>query len=172
MVIDSNHLKNILEYANRQIPLPISNKQQLLVVSSVDVSYYLDVFDQLQQHSKDAYWGLHYGAFLNLKALSVIYDISSVTSNLKQLFFIWKQYAKASFPLIAFQEEEGADYYSVYLKKSTIPLSHQVLDSILMFAYRELTTITNETITITLPYQDVEHYRTWFNTPIIQGTGI
>ncbi|MGH1338147.1 MAG: AraC family transcriptional regulator ligand-binding domain-containing protein [Aureispira sp.] len=172
MVIDSNHLKNILEYANcRQISLPTSIKEQPLVTASVEASYYLDIFHQLQQHSKDPYFGLHYGAFLSLKALAVIYDISLVTANLKQLFFIWKQYASASFPLISFQEEEGLDFYSMQLKRSAVSLSNQVLDSILMFAYRELKTITNQPITITLPYQEVEKYHTWFNTPIIQGTG-
>ncbi|MEO1449179.1 MAG: AraC family transcriptional regulator ligand-binding domain-containing protein [Bacteroidota bacterium] len=170
--MDIKHLENLQTYARcRNIGrgARLSDLQvQETALSPVD---YLGYFRRIWEESGDRYFGLHFGAFLNLEALHVVYDISLSVSTIRQLTLIWQNYARASFPLLRIKSFEESTGYKLVFEVDVVDKAvSQIMDAILMFSYRELAVITGlDSLNITFPYNDLREYRKWFDCPVSRG---
>ena len=171
--MDASHFDNLFEYA-RFRNLPDDNDSAYLTSGSaenIDPECYLVYFNTLVKKSEDPFFGLHFGAFLNLKALQVVFDISVAVSGIRQLALIWKNYAEASFPLLNVREVEKPGEYSLIFEASTdSQIAGQVMDSIIVIAFRELKLITGiKALSVSLPHEDLSEYGRWFECPLIKA---
>ncbi|MGD1841937.1 MAG: AraC family transcriptional regulator ligand-binding domain-containing protein [Thermonemataceae bacterium] len=139
--------------------------------NSIPADIYITYFDRFSKKSQDPFFGLHFGVFLNLRALQVLFDISLSVANVKQLAMIWKHYAKASFPLINISVAEKPSTYSlIFNVPSKIASASQLADAIIALAFRELKVITGiDTLSITLPYSNLTEYERWFEDLVNRG---
>ncbi|MEA1785462.1 AraC family transcriptional regulator ligand-binding domain-containing protein [Arenibacter sp. GZD96] len=108
--------------------------------NTVTINEYLNVFDALQKRVKDTNFGIHFGCYLNLKALGFIVQLSLNASSLEQAVFILQTYLQNTFPIVSLESEERNGKYilSLTAKIENEKLKHQVLDFVFCFIYREL----------------------------------
>jgi len=167
MKLLSDHLLNLKEYANCKGFNPIFDG--VIEGTYIETTPYLELYKDLLIKTKDEYFGLHFGFFLNLKALGSVYDISLTTTNIGQTIRLWSDYSDNNFPLVSFHSyvKENRFYLKLNSEIEDLTIRNQVLDTIFTFVFRELKLIIkNEYITIHLPYESSEIYSNWFDTKI------
>lgn len=169
MWIEQSHLENLRGYAacRKLGHIEVPNQP-----AGITAQTYLGYFQKVYERSQDACFGLHFGAFLGLKSLHVVFDISLAASSIQQLLLLWKSYAIASFPLITIEALEERDQYSLVFKSHLqSEVACQILDGIVAFAYRELKIVTGlDAISLALPYRQLSAYELWFDCPIAEGS--
>ncbi|MEM9981326.1 MAG: hypothetical protein AAF734_02445, partial [Bacteroidota bacterium] len=170
---DAAHLKNLFEYARCRnlLDKKVKSLPEIRLTNSVPANTYLTYFNHFLKKSQDPFFGLHFGVFLNLRALHILFDISLSVVNVKQLVMIWKHYAKASFPLIDISVAEKPSTYSlIFNVPSEVASASQLADAIIALAFRELRIITGiDTLSITLPYNTLTEYEQWFEGLVNRG---
>lgn len=147
MKIQASYIANLFEYAsykgiseqvlrNCLTEKDIDACNQNNTVTETD---YLNVFDALLQTSADESFGIHYGCYLNIKALGFIVEISLNASSIKQGVFILQNYLQNTFPLVRLEVEENKGEYILSLtsKIKNGKSRNQVLDFVFCFIYRE-----------------------------------
>jgi len=148
MKIQATYIANLFEYASYK---SISEEvlRNCLIEKGIDVcnqnntvteTDYLNVFDAIHKTSADENFGIHYGCYLNIKALGFIVQISLNASSIKQAVFILQNYLQNTFPLVSLEVEENKGKYILSLtsKIKNVKLRNQVLDFVFCFIYREL----------------------------------
>ncbi len=167
MKLLSDHLLNLIEYANcKGLNLTFTTVKK---GTYIDASTYLELYNNLVIKTKDEYFGLHLGFFLNLKALGSVYDISLATTNIGQTIKLWSDYSDSNFPLIKFYSytKDTRFYIELSTEIEDLTIRNQILDTILTFVYRELKLMINkEEIIIHLPYENAKIYNNWFEDEI------
>ena len=96
MRIQAPHIANLFNYAaykgisedGLRNCLADKNLDVCSVNNSVTVNEFLKVFQALMNLTSDKFFGLHYGCYLNIKALGFIAQLSLHTSNIQQAVFI------------------------------------------------------------------------------------
>ncbi len=171
--MDRVHLENLYEYAKyRHLPHDFKLSAPFKEGdNSIPPAIYLGQFQYLHEQSKDAHFGLHFGAFLSLQAMHIIFDISLTVSSIKQLVLLWKAYASASFPLLSMTTvEEEKKYHLVFNSVLHSQLEAQILDAVTIFAYKELKIIVGtDLMSVSIPSKKLEEYNLWFDCPVVEG---
>lgn len=178
MEIAAPHIGNLLEYASyRGIPeFSLRNclvNHQLDLCSSensVSESEFLNILSTISEKTSDKYLGLHYGCYLNLKALGFINQLSLNANNLEQAVFILQNYLQSTFPIVRLLTCNNHQNYILKLESEVESeiLRRHVLDITYCFIYRELCLMmpSNARPVLTLSNSDVNEYYLFLNSPI------
>ncbi|WP_373496627.1 AraC family transcriptional regulator ligand-binding domain-containing protein [Aquiflexum sp.] len=134
---------------------------------------FLQLFTGLSQFLSDPYFGLHYGAYLNVKALGFVTHVAQHAGTINQAVRILKEYLAHSFSIVKIIEVKQLDKYEISLDVDPIGTEEgkHLLDAIFAFVFRELKLITPEQYfpELVLPYNDLEHYELILNTTCRTG---
>ena len=167
MKLLSDHLLNLNEYALcKGFIFPIDSIKK---GTYIETATYLDFYKNLIFKMQDEYFGLHFGFFLNLKALGSVYDISLATTNIGQTINLWSDYSDNNFPIVKFNSyvKENRFYLELSSEIEDLHIRNHILDTIFTFVYRELKLmLKNEDITIHLPFENLDVYSKWFDDKI------
>lgn len=134
---------------------------------------YLNVFEALLKATGDNDFRIHFGCYLNIKALGFIVKLSLNSSSIEQAVFILQNYLQNTFPLVSLESEEIKGKY--ILKLTTIiedvALSNQVLDFVYCFIYRELKLmLSNDFIPILeVPKQNTTEFANFIEAELKKG---
>lgn len=181
MRIPALHIANLFAYGVYQrvsepllrtnlikIDLDVCNPQ-----STVAKSEFLAVFEALIDTTQDPYLGLHYGCYLNIKALGLISILSLNASSIEQAVVFLQKYLEQSFPLVSLLVKEDREMYTLQLACSIEDeiLKNHILDVVFCFLYRELTLMLREDFlpTLQLPYSEVDEYSNLLTPQIVKG---
>ncbi len=181
MKISAPHIANLLEYASYRgiseevLRNCLENKQLDVcnMENSVTENEFSKIFEELLALTKDNYFGLHYGCYLNIKALGFIAQLSLNASNIEQAVFILQNYFQSSFPLVSLKSELKKGQYLLKLEcniKNAL-LKSQILDIVYCFLYRELRImVANEFLPVLeLPYSRSSEYSAFLSSVIKRG---
>jgi len=167
MKLLSDHLLNLTEYA---LCKGYNNTfENIKKGTYIETVTYLDFYNDLFTKLKDDYFGLHFGFFLNLKALGSVYDISLATTNIGQTIKLWSDYSDDNFPIVKFNSyvKKNRFYLELSSEIEDLSIRSHILDTIFTFVFRELKLmIKNEDITIHLPYKKPDIYSKWYDCKI------
>ncbi len=181
MRIQALYLGNLFEYAKYQgvseemlrnylaeKDLDVCNQN-----NTVTINEYLNVFETLQKRVNDTNFGIHFGCYLNLKALGFIVELSLNVSSLEQAVFILQTYLQNTFPVVSLESEERKGKYilSLSAKIENEKLKQQVLDFVSCFIYRELKLmLSNDFIPITeVSDSNTSEFTYFLNTEVKNG---
>ncbi len=183
MKIAAPHLANLFFYASysgiKEEELRKHLLQKNLDVCNTDNTVsqeeFLKVLHELLLSTNDNYFGLHYGCYLNIKALGFITQLSLKASGIQQAVFILQNYFQNSFPLVSLSVFEKSNTYTIEIK-STVQdknLRSQILDISFVFLYRELKLMfSSEYLPILqMPYSINSEYSNFMNAEIKKGNG-
>lgn len=148
MKIQIPYVANLFEYASYK---GISEEvlRNYLIDKDIDVcnpettvtdTEYLTIFEYLLKTTADDNFGIHYGCYLNIKAMGFIVQLSLNASSIEQAVFILQSYLQNTFPLVSIQTTEKNGKYTLGLTSEikNEKLKSHVLDFVFCFIYREL----------------------------------
>lgn len=180
-MVSANQIGNLIEYTRfygideAALTEPISNK-------SVDVcspqqkitsEEFLKIYDNAFQNCKDEYFGLHYGFFLNLRALGFISQITLSSTSIDQAIFILQQYFINAFPIVHLNtfEEKNKLILELNCDISNLELKKHLLDTVFCFIYREIKLMIPDGsfIELKLPRKDLSIYEEYFKIKLKKG---
>ncbi len=167
MKLLSDHLLNLKEYALCKGFISPFDKIEKGIY--IETAIYIDFYKDLVFKIQDEYFGLHFGFFLNLKALGSVYNISLATTNIGQTINLWSDYSDNNFPIVKFKSyvKENRFYLELSSEIEDLNIRNHILDTIFTFVYRELKLmLKNEAITIHLPFKNLDIYSKWFDATI------
>jgi len=123
--------------------------------------------------TKDAQLGLHYGCYLNIKALGFIVQLSLNASSIEQAVWVLQEYLASTFPLVSLSARENNGFYLVQLETTITEenLKMHLLDTVFCFIYRELKLMVDDALLpeIQLPYSNLDAYSNLLNTSVQTG---
>lgn len=181
MHIQATYLANLFEYASFK---GISEKslRDFLSDKNLDVCYqnnsvtrneYIKIFEYLLETTSDKNFGIHYGCYLNLKALGFVVQLSLNSSSIEQAVYIVQQYLQTTFPLVQLESEKRNEEYILELT-STIEnenIRSQVLDFVYCFLFRELKLMIPEAFipTMEVDNSNLAEFAHFLNVEIRKG---
>lgn len=181
MKIQAPHVANLFNYASFK-GIPESELRSLLLTPSLDVCNpeefisdmeFLNVFKSLMERSNDTYFGLHYGCFLNIKALGFITQLSLNSSSIRQAVFILQNYLENSFPIVALDiiEKNGNCILTLDSSIEDFKAKNNILDIAYSFIYRELKLMIPSELhpKLEIPYEDINEYSNFLNYEVQTG---
>ncbi|MBO0931813.1 AraC family transcriptional regulator [Fibrella aquatilis] len=178
--LSSLHLLMLLDYADCR-GVSKSSLQALLDTPEselhdeqgrVSMDEYGRVWERLLQRIQDPHLGLHYGYFLNLKALGMMYQISLACSSIEQALGLLDGYLASTFPLVTISTKVGKDQFVIKLQSDVQNdlVRKQVLDSVLFLMYREISLmIEGDIAEVQLPYDTLDEYRRLCSSLVVQA---
>jgi AraC-like DNA-binding protein len=147
--IQATFVASLLEYAANKGVQERQLLRQCLATPNLDVcnptnyvsgAEYIKVFKTLMMLTEDRKLGMHFGCYLNIKAVGFIVQLSLNATSIEQAVFILKNYFDTLFPLVQLATKEDNERYILTLG-STIKdekVRTQILDFVFCFMYREL----------------------------------
>ncbi|AUP78773.1 AraC family transcriptional regulator ligand-binding domain-containing protein [Flavivirga eckloniae] len=181
MKISVPHIANLINYGAYQ-GVSDSQLKRLLDEEHIDfydpdayieVNKYLKVLEVIIAKTKNNYFGLHYGCFLNLKALGLILEISLNASSMEQAIFILQNYLASSFPLVNVSVKKERDVCLLQLncKIQDKDLKRHLLDSVIAIVYRELKLMLKNDMypELKLPYSELDEYNEFLGVEVEKG---
>ena len=129
----------------------------------IDAEAYLIVLEKIIEVSKSEHSGLYIGAYLNLKALGLVLEISMNTSSIEHGVIILQRFLKEKFPLVSASIIKDSEHYIIQLEsmvKNNLLRKH-LLDMVLCIVYRELNLMlpSKYPLQIRLPYNHINPYK-------------
>lgn len=181
MNVFAPHIANLFFYGTYQ-GFDESILRQSLIDSELDVcntnnwvtdAEYLRVLEILTSKSSNAYFGLYYGCFLNLKALGLIAELSLNASSLEQSIILLQKYLDSTFPFVSIILSKDSEFCRLRLV-STLEdetLKNHILDTVFCFIYRELKLMLIDDYypALELPYLDTEEYSNSLDSKVEKG---
>lgn len=183
MKIAGPNIYNILSYASYKG----INRESLLIYlsdpemdfcetdSKVDSEAFLAILRDIILRTNDPHFGLHFGYFLNIRALGFISNLTLNASTMSQAVVILQDYLKHSFPVVSLHTYYRNDEYVLSLKSSIQDeqLKPHLLDIAFAFLYREIEIMIEDpsSIYLELPYRDFSEYSIFLNNTIQKGEG-
>ncbi len=181
MNISALHIANIFDYASYQ-GIDETYLRSLLNKGNIDLcdpmntvskEEFTTIFKVIISKSKSPNFGLHYGCYLNIKALSFISQISLNVTSIEQAVLLLQQYLLSSFPLVSLSVSNTSKHYSLLLNCTVNDkdVKKHLLDSTYCFIYRELKLMLSDDFTpqLQLPYEDIREYSLQLNTDVQRG---
>lgn len=171
MNIFAPYLRSLLDYAAYHtldnVALKRLLKNQPIALSEpegmISAEAYLTVFRKVIEATHDAYFGLHFGSYLNLASLGLVLEISLATSSIKQGVIILQNFLDSKFPLVSVSIVEHSNDYVLQLESlvADVKLKRHLLDLVLSIIYRELKLMLPRTIIpeLSIPFTDEAPYR-------------
>jgi len=182
MEVLAPHIANLLFYATYQ-GIDESILRQSLIEGELDVcnennwvtdTEYLRVLEVLTSKTNNPYFGLHYGCYLNIKALGLIADLSLNASSLEQSIILLQKYLDSTFPFVSLVLFKDSEFCTLRLA-STLEdetLKNNILDTVFCFIYRELKLMLIDDYypILQLPYSDIDEYSKALGSNIQKGS--
>lgn len=181
MKIQALYVANLFEYASYK-GVTEEMLRNYLIEKNIDVcnqnntvteNEYLSVFEALQKATSDENFGIHYGCYLNIKALGFIVQLSINASSIEQAVFILQNYLQNTFPLVSLEAEINKGKYILSLSSEikNLKLKNKVLDFVFCFIYRELKLmLSNDLIPdIEVPNSNTSEFSNFLKTEIKKG---
>lgn len=183
MKIAAPHFANLLEFAS-SLGFDIERlKQQFLSDRKLDLSLIENsvmeeemsaVVKELLTVSKDDYLGLHYGCFMNVKAMGLIYNISKSATEVEQVVSFLKSFLEKTFPVFELDLVNKKNTVLIELKCSIKDeeARKQLMDASLCIMYRELKLIVNNSckIEVQFPCKKINEYKKLLGNEARKGT--
>jgi AraC-like DNA-binding protein len=158
MKISALHLQSFLEFAQvrglaradllvemQENPFDFSDP-----TATVKADDFYAVMARIYHQLKDDLLGLRMGAFLNLSALGLIYQISLQTTTVEEAIFYLKNFVNASFPIIHIEadlkESEGS--LALQINNEKTALNRIILESVVTIIAREMTMMSTSEVVI------------------------
>lgn len=139
----------------------------------VTIEEFLNVFEFSLKTSKDSYFGLHYGCFLNIKALGFINQLTFTCTNIEQAIFFLQKYLENSFPIVRldFSKSEQNCVLKLESNIDNKVIKNQILDIVFCFIYRELKLmIPDKSLPILeIPHSNVSIYSDFLKEQVFEG---
>lgn len=182
MMLSASHLLSLFDFAACK-GLSVATLQRLLDTPDADlhdpqgrvtVAEYIRVWEAMIAQGNDPHLGLHFGYFLNLKGLGLIYQISLATSSIEQAMGLLSDYLASSFPVVSVQTAlSGAQVViSLHSTLPDTPATRHLLDSVLVLMAREIGIMIDGTVAeIQLPYEQLDAYRRLCTSPVVSSDG-
>src|SRR5688572_22355802 len=154
MRIAASHLANLLEFSNS---LGINNHRlesgflsnhdpvKLGIEDNISEAQYGSVLKELITITNDPFLGLHYGCYMNIKAMGLIYNLSKSATDCQQVILFLKEFLENTFSAFELKIKYGKTDITIELQ-CTIPdktIKQHLLDASLSILYRELKLIAN-----------------------------
>lgn len=181
MQVQAPHIANLLSYASycgvsekvlRDFLID-KNQDVCNPYNSVSENEFLMIFEKLMHSTSDRYFGLHYGCYLNIKAVGFIAQLSLNTSSIRQAILILQNYFQNSLPLVSLEVVEGKGKFILRLESiiEETTLRNQVLDVVYCFLYRELKLMVSNDLlpTLKIPYSNTSEYSKFLNVEVNKG---
>lgn len=170
--VSAPHLANLLEFASA-LNMDVGRlKRDFLVNPDLDLwqpeniittSEFDSVVLELLRRTGDDLFGLHYGCFLNVRAMGLVFNISRSAANVEQVLYILIEFLRHTFPLFEVSVRKEKKLLSVTMKcvQGDPTLNRHLLDAALCVMYREMKLITDSSsrIQIRFPCKNVTAYR-------------
>ncbi|GAB3038779.1 AraC family transcriptional regulator ligand-binding domain-containing protein [Spirosoma pulveris] len=168
--LSSQHLINLLDYAvckglDRRLLLSQLDVPEADLTDEqgwVSLADYTRLWACMLDHGRDPFLGLHYGYYLNLRALGLVYQISLAASSIEQALGLLADYLASTFPVVNLVTTQHQDHLIIELQSPQLqnPVKNQVLDSVLFLMYREIgLMIEGDIAGVELPYRQLDEYR-------------
>lgn len=186
MPVAALHLANLIDYAETR-GLAAPTWEAVLASSDVDLQSenalvqsadYYAVLGRIAEALKDNRLGLHFGLYLNLKTLGLIYHISQNVSSFGEALIYLKEFLATTFPLVQILTTEKAGFIEMHVEPGAESLDDDLLnrhisEATLAIMYRETQVMTGGTgnAYITLPVDPDERYSAFFDHQIRKGRG-
>lgn len=149
MKIAAPHLANLLDFASTRGFDPDALKNSFLTNPGMDLSLVensiteqelVAVVQGLLSLSGDDNFGLHYGYFMNLKAMGLIYNISRSATDIAQALSFLKDFLEKTFPFfkVNVQKKEQKTVISLQCTVKDKEVNRHLADASLTILYREL----------------------------------
>jgi len=169
MEILADYLIHLMEYAHCK-GLPNSGIARPESQSLIPLKTYTEAYEHYFHQANDPYFGLHFGYFLNLKALGSVYEISLTTNCLEQTLELWQVYVNRVFPILQIHLQKDGHYLTMHLTThlQNPQIQYHILDTVFTFMYRELRLMLGqEKVIVKVPYKDLKAYEYWYQTEIL-----
>lgn len=176
MNIQAPYIANLFEYASyagvsEELLRRHLREEQLDVCDQLNVvseSEYVRIFEALMKATADGNFGIHYGCYLNLKALGFIVEISLNASSIEQAVLILQSYLHTTFPVVRLEAERKDGKFLLRLLSSLEDevLKFQVLDFVSCIVYRELKLMLPNAV---LPKFEIPHSNTLEFSKFLNG---
>ena len=173
MKIQALHLYHFMEYARvRGISEPAMLSRLaagpadfLAAAATVEAADFYAVVKFVREALADELLGIRAGAFLNLKSLGLVYQISLQTTTVAEALFYLQHYLNASFPLIHLQTDISTSVATIVLRISNEAAAENriILESVLTVIARELQTMAGPEFTLGLssPFYNASYPENW-----------
>jgi AraC-like DNA-binding protein len=177
-MVSAIQLGNLFEYT-RHLGIDECELRALLKDKNIDVcneniviseAEFLEIFNAAFMRSNDPYFGLHYGCFLNIRALGFICKLSLSAVGIEQAVLMLQEYLKAFFSLVTLVDHHNKNKYTIELKANfnNEALKAAILDMVFCFIYRELRLMINDdqNLELKMHCRSVTEYEILLNTEI------
>ena len=181
--IAAPHLANLLEFASslgfdqesvKKKFLSEAKMDLSLVENSVSEGEMAAVIKELQSATNDPFLGLHYGFFMNVKAMGLVYNISKSATDVEQVLLFLKNFLGSTFPIFELSILKRKTAVLIELKCSLgdKEVARQLADTLLCVMYRELNLILSRACKIELqfPCKEIGEYEKFFGQDVKKGT--
>ena len=169
--IAAPHVQNLLDYAESLGADIVTIKDKCLnnpagdlgkIENKVSMIEHGNIIRELAEFTADSYLGLHYGCFLNIKSMGLIYNISKSATEANQVIDFLNDFLVSTFPVIEIKIVNSKKRTELRLLCEIKDefISKHLLDSTLAIMYRESRLIFGNKIPIKvfIPTVDLEPY--------------
>ena len=182
MKIAAPHLANLLDFVSTLGIAPEEIKKTFLSNPDTDLSLtgnmissgeMVAVVKELVFRSGNEHFGLHYGYFMNLKALGLIYQISRSATDIGQAFFFLKDFLEKTFSVfnVNVLSHDQKTCISLSCSVEDKKINRHLADASLTIMYRELKLMTGSDykIEISYPAPELQEYKKLLGDEVRQG---
>ena len=166
MHIPKNQLQNLIDHRKAVSMNGLQDIELHDIIEEGDflsAEDFLRTYRKLMEDSNNSNFGLHFGCFLNIKALGFVTFIQKSTHNFEQAIKLIQDYLDESFPLVSLEVQIKSDQLLLILSSNIHDddeLSLHILDTVFAFIYREVKLLLPPEISFNaiLPYKSLHEY--------------
>jgi hypothetical protein len=166
MRIPVKELKSLLEHKETCLLDGTADIELQPTISEVDYvssEQFLTCYRNFMSASGDESFGLHFGCFLNIRALGFVTFVQKSAHRFEQAVKFIQDYLDESFPLVSLKINDEPDKLQLILSSNIHDddeLSGHVLDTVFAFIYREIKLLLPSDIPYKaiLPYKSLGEY--------------
>jgi AraC-like DNA-binding protein len=182
--IAASHLANLLEFSNS---LGIDNHclesgflsthdpAKCSIEDSIPEAEYSFVLKQLITITNDPFLGLHYGCYMNIRAMGLIYNLSKSATDCEQVILFLKEFLENTFSVFELRIKYGKTDITIQLQCAIQDktIKRHLLDASLSILYRELKLIANNrcNIQVCFPSTAIDEYKKMLGKDVKKDTG-
>ncbi len=182
MNISGPHCSDLLEFASslgfdrRGLQEQFLRNPKLdlsCVENSVTDIEFESIIQELLSRTSDHFLGLHYGCFLNIKAMGLIYTISKSALDIEQAILLAGDFLKYTFP--AFEITKRTNGSTCYIEVTCLfhdpSIRKHLSDATLCVIYRELKLMTGPSskIHVHFPHTKINEYKKMLGDDVTKG---
>lgn len=182
MKIAAPHLANLLTYASaigidagdlKQRHLTDPGMDLSLPQNSLSDAELTEVVKDMTARTKDHFFGLHYGCFMNIKAMGLIYQISKSATEAEQVILFLKDFLEKTFPVfeVTVKQKQEDVLIELSCQISDPGVKRHLTDASISILYRELKLILSSSCktAVCFPVQNSDEYKKLLGPEVREG---